>query len=299
MNLENYKITPELQQQIDNLITKENTKEEVLNKITEILFNKIPFEKVKEECQPLVHTFSCRCVTGPSNPFVYRCKTCQTSSTSCICVDCFKNGNHEGHEYYLQSLDGGGTCDCGTKSWNKEGWCKNHGKEFTGNAFELIPEQYKITFISVTKYLLEKLIELFNKINKVFIEKKECDVLPNEAILVSYIVNVFNKLVDVDLFFIVLETIFSSVKGEYISIISHKYKEITAMQYLFECAFIESEIYKEDMNQLMLTMVTNEKTTDLCYGYFFDMLIEHGKRRLNKFYEKQKFAFSCQLFADD
>ena len=131
MNLENYKITPELQQQIDNLITKENTKEEVLNKIIEILFNKIPFEKVKEECQPLVHTFSCRCVTGPSNPFVYRCKTCQTSSTSCICVDCFKNGNHEGHEFYLQNLDGCGTCDCGTKSWKKEGWCKNHGKEFT------------------------------------------------------------------------------------------------------------------------------------------------------------------------
>ncbi|OII74371.1 uncharacterized protein cubi_01215 [Cryptosporidium ubiquitum] len=57
----------------------------------------------------------------------YRCITCGTSTSSCICVDCFQNGNHENHEYYIYKSDYGGCCDCGDEqAWSKEGFCRKH-----------------------------------------------------------------------------------------------------------------------------------------------------------------------------
>ncbi|KAH8583769.1 Large with a UBR1-like ring finger related treble clef [Cryptosporidium sp. chipmunk genotype I] len=57
----------------------------------------------------------------------YRCITCGTSTSSCICVDCFQNGNHQNHEYYIYKSDYGGCCDCGDEqAWNKDGFCSKH-----------------------------------------------------------------------------------------------------------------------------------------------------------------------------
>ncbi|ELR13461.1 GTPase-activator protein for Ras family GTPase [Acanthamoeba castellanii str. Neff] len=58
---------------------------------------------------------------GPG-AMAYRCSDCQMNSSSCICVDCFKHGNHEGHDYRLYSSGYGGCCDCGDPAaWKPKG----------------------------------------------------------------------------------------------------------------------------------------------------------------------------------
>ena len=54
------------------------------------------------------------------------CRDCANSGNSCICLSCFLNGNHKGHEY---SVDAGsvGNCDCGDLSlWKRSGFCSKH-----------------------------------------------------------------------------------------------------------------------------------------------------------------------------
>ena len=60
---------------------------------------------------------------------VIECFDCQVDSTCIICLQCFKNGNHEGHKYIANNA-GGGCCDCGDKeAWAEKGFCKNHSGE--------------------------------------------------------------------------------------------------------------------------------------------------------------------------
>jgi hypothetical protein len=57
----------------------------------------------------------------------YRCRDCQVTPNSCICVDCFIAGNHEGHDYILHQSTGGGCCDCGdSTAWDPKGFCSHH-----------------------------------------------------------------------------------------------------------------------------------------------------------------------------
>lgn len=52
----------------------------------------------------------------------YRCRTCQVTATSAVCVACFKAGGHEGHDYILYRSPAGGCCDCGDlSSWALDG----------------------------------------------------------------------------------------------------------------------------------------------------------------------------------
>lgn len=52
----------------------------------------------------------------------YRCKTCQITSSSAVCVSCFKAGGHENHDYVMYRSSAGGCCDCGDlSSWHAEG----------------------------------------------------------------------------------------------------------------------------------------------------------------------------------
>ena len=71
------------------------------------------------------------------NAVLYRCKTCATGDSSCLCSECFENGNHEvnlhslyylqGHDYKRYFSSCGGCCDCGDcESWAREGWCEKH-----------------------------------------------------------------------------------------------------------------------------------------------------------------------------
>lgn len=53
------------------------------------------------------------------------CLDCAASHPACICLDCFLNGDHEGHNYVI--LNTSGNCDCGDlEQWKKSGICSKH-----------------------------------------------------------------------------------------------------------------------------------------------------------------------------
>lgn len=62
----------------------------------------------------------------------YKCRTCSVVKGACLCEDCFRNGNHFGHEYYSDSEDNyGAFCDCGDKKSFAKGraHCSKHKHE--------------------------------------------------------------------------------------------------------------------------------------------------------------------------
>lgn len=67
----------------------------------------------------------CGAVWG-NNDVAYRCRTCEHDPTCAICVPCFQNGDHTGHDYSI-IYTGGGCCDCGdVTAWKREGFCSKH-----------------------------------------------------------------------------------------------------------------------------------------------------------------------------
>lgn len=67
----------------------------------------------------------CGAVWGRTD-IAYRCKTCEHDPTCAICVPCFENGDHKGHDYFV-IYTGGGCCDCGdVTAWKREGFCSMH-----------------------------------------------------------------------------------------------------------------------------------------------------------------------------
>lgn len=67
----------------------------------------------------------CGAVWGRTD-IAYRCRTCEHDPTCAICVPCFENGDHKGHDYFV-IYTGGGCCDCGdVTAWKREGFCSMH-----------------------------------------------------------------------------------------------------------------------------------------------------------------------------
>lgn len=54
------------------------------------------------------------------------CRDCAINENSCICLSCFLNGNHQGHDYVIDT-GSIGNCDCGDSSqWKHSGFCSKH-----------------------------------------------------------------------------------------------------------------------------------------------------------------------------
>ncbi|EEB17463.1 ubiquitin ligase E3, putative [Pediculus humanus corporis] len=63
-----------------------------------------------------------------ANFVAYRCRTCRISPCMSLCAECFRNGNHDGHDFNMFRSQAGGACDCGDISVMKEsGFCGRHG----------------------------------------------------------------------------------------------------------------------------------------------------------------------------
>lgn len=59
--------------------------------------------------------------------YCYHCRECESDRTCCVCVECFEEARHVGHDYRLVRA-GGGMCDCGDDSaWARAGSCSKHG----------------------------------------------------------------------------------------------------------------------------------------------------------------------------
>jgi hypothetical protein len=47
-----------------------------------------------------------------SGMYCYHCRDCESDRTCAVCVECFEEARHVGHDYRLVRA-GGGVCDCG------------------------------------------------------------------------------------------------------------------------------------------------------------------------------------------
>lgn len=81
---------------------------------------------------------------------IVECLQCRVDSTCIICLDCFNNGNHEGHKFKIRT-GSSGCCDCGDReAWKPSGFCKKH----TGQAtIPNISNEERERFISDWGYL--------------------------------------------------------------------------------------------------------------------------------------------------
>ncbi|XP_015603280.1 E3 ubiquitin-protein ligase Ubr3 isoform X2 [Cephus cinctus] len=76
---------------------------------------------------------TCGLVWTP-NFVAYRCRTCGISPCMSLCTECFKNGNHDHHDFNMFLSQAGGACDCGDTSVMKEtGFCDKHGPKAAVN----------------------------------------------------------------------------------------------------------------------------------------------------------------------
>ncbi|KAJ6246326.1 ubiquitin ligase e3 alpha-related [Anaeramoeba flamelloides] len=101
----------------------------------------------------------------------YDCKTCELDSTSCICIECFQNGDHEGHDYRLKK-GSVGMCDCGdVQSWKPSGFCKYH-KGPPKHPENLLEKEFRKRFELILPNILQLLNEKINE--RVDNAKKAC-----------------------------------------------------------------------------------------------------------------------------
>ncbi|EDR25567.1 hypothetical protein EDI_156820 [Entamoeba dispar SAW760] len=144
------------------------------NPVFSSIFNK-PFEEIEKDIKPLLSSCICRKKSNfGTQSIIYRCKTCETNEYSCICEECFRNGNHEGHDYEMQKTIDSFTCDCGNElAWKVNGFCKNHGKKFEGDASQLLPSSYQDIPLKIETLLITIIKFLFNS-NTQTHQKEEC-----------------------------------------------------------------------------------------------------------------------------
>lgn len=50
-----------------------------------------------------------------SGDVVVDCYQCRHTPVSVVCLNCFKDSDHEGHNYYVIKLEGRFCCKCGDK----------------------------------------------------------------------------------------------------------------------------------------------------------------------------------------
>eukprot|EP01060_Flectonema_neradi_P034452 TRINITY_DN604_c0_g1_i1.p1 TRINITY_DN604_c0_g1~~TRINITY_DN604_c0_g1_i1.p1 ORF type:complete len:1234 (+),score=289.83 TRINITY_DN604_c0_g1_i1:48-3704(+) len=87
-------------------------------------------ELLKEEdgelAEGLKNVQICGKVWKEQDGVAYKCTTCQADPTCVICVDCFEEDLHEGHNWRLVKTMGG-LCDCGDpQAWAPSGFCRKH-----------------------------------------------------------------------------------------------------------------------------------------------------------------------------
>ncbi|KAL4165891.1 hypothetical protein KRP22_014598 [Phytophthora ramorum] len=94
------------------------------------------------------------------NDIVFNCKTCQSDETCVLCLKCFQNGNHEGHDVFFHRTSPGGVCDCGdSEAWAPEGFCVHHGQRdgdvTNSESAGSLPEE----IVHVADALFEKIVD--------------------------------------------------------------------------------------------------------------------------------------------
>lgn len=98
-----------------------------------------------------------------ANFVAYRCRTCGISPCMSLCTECFRKGNHVGHDYNMFRSQAGGACDCGDPSVMKEiGFCSSHQPGITGLKPK-VPSEYVAVARIILPRLLHRLIVQLRK----------------------------------------------------------------------------------------------------------------------------------------
>ena len=99
--------------------------------------------------------------------FAYRCNTCALNSGMALCIKCFKNGNHDTHDFNMFRSFEGGVCDCGdTSALKKDGFCKSHGHEDSNCVPEAPIELTKCSEIMLSN-LIYRILQHFRSLNQI------------------------------------------------------------------------------------------------------------------------------------
>ena len=98
-----------------------------------------------------------------SHGITVTCKTCQKDSSGQFCIECFLNGNHEGHEYYLTQnvlL----TCVCGHKECiSEDSLCSEHKGYKPNPEKEVFDEEQIQIFREIFDVFVQYIIDNFQK----------------------------------------------------------------------------------------------------------------------------------------
>ncbi|KYQ88469.1 hypothetical protein DLAC_11181 [Tieghemostelium lacteum] len=104
------------------------------NETTKSRLDTLPSTLLSESLQSIlrktsVHRFPFCQHEWTKKTYFFRCKDCCITETSCVCIDCFRKGNHieEGHSFMIEESGMGGCCDCGNAdSFYPKGFCSEH-----------------------------------------------------------------------------------------------------------------------------------------------------------------------------
>eukprot|EP01046_Picozoa_sp_COSAG06_P009683 COSAG06_NODE_509_length_14898_cov_76.064869_5_plen_243_part_00 len=95
----------------------------------------------------------------------YRCYTCAKSEHSCICIECFDAGDHEGHDFRLFQSQSGGCCDCGdAMAWRESGFCSHHNPQTPIDMDGLLPREVAVAVRSLLGSIVWILVWVLKRI---------------------------------------------------------------------------------------------------------------------------------------
>lgn len=95
----------------------------------------------------------------------YRCYTCAKSEHSCICIECFNAGDHEGHDFRLFQSQSGGCCDCGDgMAWRESGFCSHHNPQTPIDMDDMLPHEVAVALRSLLGSIVWMLVWVLKRI---------------------------------------------------------------------------------------------------------------------------------------
>uniref|UniRef100_A0A0N5ACJ6 E3 ubiquitin-protein ligase n=1 Tax=Syphacia muris TaxID=451379 RepID=A0A0N5ACJ6_9BILA len=115
-----------------------------------------PLSAFREKIKGFDFCLKCNAIWS-SDAIAYRCSTCAYNPCMSLCLECFRNANHEGHDFNRFFSQAGGACDCGNSEVLREsGFCSRHGC----NAKR--PPIPSPNIISLVEYVIPKLfVQMF------------------------------------------------------------------------------------------------------------------------------------------
>ena len=149
---------------------------EAIKKSQDIICSATDFDSYKDFYNyHLQHSRMSTCQREWQNPQMsIHCFNCANNPQSCICLQCFLKGNHQGHDYTIRG-DSTGNCDCGDFSlWKSQGFCtEHHGVEDNSHPEDYLDEKLRVALTdTVFKAAFSSLIDLEvdedEKINHIF-----------------------------------------------------------------------------------------------------------------------------------